>query len=95
MLNARPKFPPKGMAAFDGNAPTYHLELRERLPLVWGFHSLMANIKLLFSLMMTDEDRPLRMYKQCQRAFIAPRANSEFCSQACRNRYQKDKGKRK
>ena len=84
----------KGMAAFDGNAPTYHLELRERPTLVWDFHSLMSNIKLLFSLMLTDGNRPLRMCKQCQRAFIAPRANSEFCSQACRNRYQKDKGKK-
>ena len=85
----------KGMAAFDGNAPTYHLEQREHPTLVWDFHSLMVNIKLLFSFMLTDEDRPLRMCKQCQRAFIAPRANSEFCSQACRSKYQKDKEKKK
>ena len=37
-----------GMSAFDGNAPTYHIELREVPTLVWDFHSLMTGIKMLF-----------------------------------------------
>jgi len=77
----------KGMEAFDGNAPTYHIELRDKPVLVWDFHSLMLDIKMLFSLMLTDEARPLRMCKNCQKAFIAERANMVFCSSACRKQY--------
>ena len=78
----------KGMTAFDGNSPTYHIELRNSPTLVWDFHSLLLGIKMMFSLMLTDEGNPLRMCKQCQRAFIAPRTNSQFCSQTCRNKYR-------
>lgn len=47
-----------GMAAFEGSAPTYHLELREKPTLVWDFHSLMANIKMMFSFSLTDPNHP-------------------------------------
>ena len=82
----------KGMAAFDGNAPTYHMELRDRPTIVWDFHSLMLNIKLMFSFMLTDENTPLRLCRECAKPFIAPRSNSYFCSPACR---EKHKNKRK
>lgn len=81
----------KGMAAFEGNAPTYHLELREHPTLVWDFHSLLVNIKLLFSIMLTDESHPLRMCRNCQRAFIAKRKNEDFCSAECRGKYKAGK----
>ena len=81
----------KGMAAFDGNAPTYHIELREKPTLVWDFHSLLLDIKMMFTLMLTDETRPLRMCKNCQRAFIAERSNMVFCSSTCRNDYKERK----
>lgn len=77
----------KGMEAFDGNAPTYHIELRDKPVLVWDFHSLLLDIKMMFTLMLTDEAKPLRMCKNCQRAFIAERSNMVFCSSACRNSY--------
>ena len=80
----------KGIAAFDGNAPTYHIELRDSPTLVWDFHSLLLGIKMMFSLVLTDENNPLRMCKQCQRAFIAPKVNSQFCSLTCRNKYRDD-----
>ena len=80
-----------GMAAFDGNAPTYHLELREHPTMVWDFHSLLANVKLLFSIMLTDESHPLRMCRNCHRAFIAKRKNEEYCSPDCRGRYKAGK----
>ena len=82
----------KGMTAFDGNAPTYHIELRDRPTIVWDFHSLMLNIKLMFSFMLTDENTPLRLCRECAKPFIAPRSNSYFCSPACR---EKHKNKRK
>ena len=81
----------KGMAAFDGNAPTYHMELRDRPTIVWDFHSLMLNIKLMFSFMLTDENTPLRLCRECAKPFIAPRSNSYFCSPACREKHNKNK----
>ena len=78
----------KGMAAFDGNAPTYHIELRGRPTIVWDFHSLMLNIKLMFSFMLTDENAPLRLCRECAKPFIAPRSNSFFCSPACREKHK-------
>ena len=80
-----------GMAAFEGSAPTYHLELRDRPTLVWDFHSLMANIKMMFSFSLTDVDHPLRLCKQCQKAFIASRSNAEFCSTTCRDKFKSGK----
>lgn len=77
----------KGMAAFEGNAPTYHIELREVPTLVWDFHSLMLGIKMLYSLALTDAKNPLRMCKNCQRAFIAQNGEQEFCSEQCRETY--------
>ena len=76
-----------GMATFDGNAPTYHIELREVLTLVWDFHSLMVGIWMLFSLALTDTKNPLRMCKNCQRAFIAHNSEDEFCSEHCKNAF--------
>ncbi len=84
----------KGMAAFEGNSPTYHLELRERPTLVWDFHSLLLSIQLLFSLTLTDPKNPLRICRQCQRPFIAGKADAEYCSAACRDKHRKEKGKK-
>lgn len=78
-----------GMSAFDGNAPTYHIELREVPTLVWDFHSLLVGIRMLFSLSLTDTKNPLRMCKNCQRAFIAQNSENEFCSSNCRETYAK------
>ena len=78
----------KGMKAFDGNAPTYHIELWDRPTIVWDFHSLMLNIKMMFSFMLTDENTPLRLCRECAKPFIAPRSNSYFCSPACREKHK-------
>lgn len=86
----------KGMAAFEGNAPTYHLELWDDRPrIVWDFHSLLGNIKLMFSLMLTDKSTPLRFCRQCGKPYIAKQVNSEFCSPTCREQHKKDREKRK
>ena len=82
----------KGMAAFDGNAPTYHVELRDRPTIVWDFHSLMLNIKLIFTFMLTDENTPLRLCRECAKPFIAPGSDAYFCSPTCQ---KKHKNKRK
>ena len=84
----------KGISAFDGNAPTYHIELKDKPLLVWDFHSLLLCIELLFSIMLTDDATPLRMCKNCQKAFIAKGIDDEFCSETCRKKYYKRKDDR-
>ena len=79
-----------GMAAFEGNAPTYHMELRDRPVIVWDFHSLMLNIKLMLDLTMTDEAKPLRLCKQCMKPFYAAAADDAFCSPQCARKYKRE-----
>lgn len=77
----------RGIAAFEGNAPTYHMELRDKPTIVWDFHSLLAGIKLMLSFRLTDDQHPLRLCEQCQRAFIGKRKDSKFCSVECRRKW--------
>ena len=81
----------KGMASFEGNTPTYHLELRDHPTLVWDFHSLLLNIRILFSMALTDDKNPLRICKHCQRPFFAERTDEEYCSPDCRDKHKKGK----
>jgi len=59
--------------------------------MVWDFHSLMLAIKFLFSIRLTDPVNPMRLCDHCQKAFIAKRADSKFCSVECRERAAKKK----
>ena len=85
----------QGMAAFGGIAPTYHVELRERPTLVWDFHSLLLEIQMMFSFMLTDEKSSIKVCKHCGKAFIASRPNAEFCSPQCKNQYNVYKNRSK
>ncbi len=76
----------RGLACFEGNAPTYHLALRDHPVIVWDFHSLMLAVKFLFSVKLTDTRNPMRLCEHCHKAFIANRADSRFCSARCRNK---------
>ena len=78
-----------GMAAFGGNAPTYHIALYEKPTIVWDFHSLMLGIHMMFSFLLTDENRPMKLCKHCHKVFIAKKPGAEFCSTKCRNSFQK------
>ncbi len=77
----------QGMAAFDGIAPTYHIALLDKPAIIWDFHSLLLCVQMMFSLMLTDGSKPLRICKQCGRAFMASRPSAVFCSPQCKNRY--------
>ena len=74
-----------GIAAFEGIAPTYHIELRDKPTLVWDFHSLLLDIRFLLSVMLTDEQNPLKLCKHCHKPFIAPNPAEEYCSEACKD----------
>ena len=76
----------QGIACFAGNMPGYHLELRDHPVMVWDFHSLLLTIRFFFSLSLTDAKHPLKLCDHCQRAFIAKRIDSRFCSDDCRKK---------
>ena len=78
-----------GMAAFGGNAPTYHIALYEKPTIVWDFHSLMLGIHMMYSFLLTDENHPMKLCKHCHKVFIAKKPDAEFCSKKCRNSFQK------
>ena len=59
----------RGLSCFEGNAPTYHLALRDHPVIVWDFHSLMLAVKFLFSVKLTDAKNPMKTCEQCHMAF--------------------------
>ena len=77
----------KGMAAFGGIAPTYHIELLDKPTIYWDFHSLLLGIQMMFSFMLVDDAKPLRLCKHCHKAFLSNRTNAAFCSARCKNQY--------
>jgi len=91
------QFMQQSMAAFGGNAPTYHIALLDKPTIVWDFHSLLLGIQMMFSFMLTDSDKPIRLCKHCAKAFVASRPSAVFCSPQCKNRYNvyKSRGKNK
>ena len=54
-------------------------------------------IQMMFSFMLVDDAKPLRLCKHCQKVFLGSRANSAFCSARCKNQYNvyKSRGKNK
>ncbi len=85
----------QSIAAYGGNAPTYHIALLDKPTLVWDFHSLLLGIQMMFTFMLTDEEKPLRLCKQCMKAFIASRPSAVFCSPRCKNQYNVYKNRAK
>ena len=77
----------QAIAAFDGNVPSFHIELFDKPTIVWDFKSLMMIINVVFGLMLTDAAKPLRSCKFCNRAFIATHPKAEFCEHKCKNKY--------
>jgi len=86
----------QGVAAFGNKAPTYHVSLYDDKPkIVWDFYSLLLTIQTMFGYALTDENRPVRLCKHCNLAFIAKRNNAVFCSHDCKNQYNVYKGRGK
>lgn len=78
-----------GMAAFGGNAPTYHITLYEKPTIVWDFHSLMLGIHMMFSFLLTDKNHPMKLCKHCHKVFVEKKPDTEFCSTKCKNSFLK------
>lgn len=75
----------RAMASFDGNAPSYHIELHDQPMLVWDFHSLLLGVQMMLAFALTDEKKPLRLCRHCMQPFFAKRKDSIYCSPRCRN----------
>jgi len=86
----------KSMSAFNGIAPTYRIALREKLVILWDFHSMMLGIQLMLSFMLVDSEKPLRACKHCHSAFMSGHPNAVFCNPRCKNQYNvyKSRGKK-
>lgn len=87
----------QGMAAFGGIAPTYHIALLDKPTIIWDFHSLLLGVQMMFSFMLTDSEKPIRLCRHCAKAFVASRPSAVFCSPQCKNKYNvyKSRGKNK
>ena len=73
-----------GMAAFEGIAPEYHIELRDRPTMVWDFHSLLLAIQMMFSFMLVDETSTLKLCPNCYKAFFTENENVDCCKTCAR-----------
>ena len=86
----------RGVAAFGNKAPTYHVSLYDDKPkIVWDFYSLLLTIQTMFGYALTDENRPVRLCKHCNLAFIAKHNNAAFCSPNCKNQHNVYEGRGK
>ena len=75
----------RGIAAFGSVAPIYHISLLDRPVLVWDFYSLLSELQMISSVMLTDEERPVRLCRECMEPFIADSPH-ELCCPKCGNR---------
>ena len=73
---------------FEGAAPTCHLELWDRPMVMWDYHSLLLGLQMMFSFTITDPNSPIKLCKQCEKAFYASRSDTQFCSDRCRRHYR-------
>jgi hypothetical protein len=79
----------QSMAAFDGITPTYHIELQDEGPmLVWNLNSLLQGIQLMICSMLTDKSNPVKMCRNCGKAFIAKKYRDKFCRRECSEEYK-------
>ena len=85
----------QSMAAFGGNAPTYHIALLDKPTIIWDFHSLLLGIQMMFSFMLTDSKNPIRLCRHCTKAFVASRPSAVFCSPQCKNKHNVYKSRAK
>lgn len=66
----------QSISAFGGNPPTYHIALLDKPTVIWDFHSLLLVTQFMFSFMLTDTEKPIRLCKHCTKTFVANRADA-------------------
>ena len=83
----------KAIMAYDAIAPTYHIELRERPILTWDFSSLLQIIHYSMAFAIADDHSTIRMCDQCGNAYISKGKDDIFCSEECREKFNRKKKK--
>ena len=75
----------KALEGFDSTAPGFHYALTDERPvLVWDFHSLSLTLQMLLAFLLTDDQRPLRLCRNCMKPFISETSDEKYCSAKCR-----------
>ena len=62
------------------------LSLFNKPTIAWDFHSLMLGVQMMFSLMLSDTEKPIRICKHCLQTFMASRPRAIFCNPQCKNK---------
>ena len=73
----------------------YRIALLDKPTIIWDFRSLLLGVQMMFSFMLTDEAKPLRVCRHCDKVFIAGHPNAAFCSPRCKNQYNVYKSRAK
>ena len=60
------------------------LSLFNKPTIAWDFHSLMLGVQMMFSLMLSDTEKPIRICKHCLQTFMASRPRAIFCNPQCK-----------
>jgi hypothetical protein len=79
----------RGISAFGGIAPTYHIVLADRPTIVWEFYSLLRGIQMMFSFALADENRQLRHCKECMKVFMSDNPKAKNCEN-CKKKQDAD-----
>ena len=66
---------------------SFYLNATSRPEIIWQTDSLKTILETAYALAITDKASPLKMCKQCRKAYYNANARSEFCSVKCRNHY--------
>ena len=61
------------------------LSLFNKPTIAWDFHSLMLGVQMMFSLMLSDTEKPIRICKHCLQTFMASRPRAIFGNPQCKN----------
>ena len=76
----------RGIAAFGSVVPTYHISLLDRPVPVWDFYSLLSELQMISSVMLTDEERPVRLCRECMKPFAADSPHEFRCPKCGKRR---------
>ena len=74
----------QSVSAFGSIAPYYHisfLDKQVRPVLVWDFYSLVSELQMMASAMLVDEEHPVRLCRNCQKA------DQRFCCSDCEDEF--------
>ena len=88
--NDQRNFMLKSLRAYNTVSPTYKITFTKEKPLIiWDYYSLLVMVQMSLAVYLMKEDGALIACKNCGRNFYSPDKETEFCSAACKKRYNK------